>query len=231
MIHINLLPQEYRRANRTPIKFTVGVCAAVAINCTLVAWWAWMALGVKAEVNSELAVLTDTMESIAPQKQYHDSLNKENTIYKSREATLREITGNRMSWTKKVDELIDVVNRGGYGEKYLIWFNDLSVEQSATSARGNFGSLRAAGHSGNPNFAHVANFLEDLESSPFVSDFSAPAPPEGSQSSVDKDLLPAENWSFPLELNLLSPEDRAIAAAAAAAAKAQSELEEASSNE
>ncbi|MFT5284529.1 MAG: hypothetical protein ACI8TQ_000686 [Planctomycetota bacterium] len=217
MIHINLLPQEYRQANRIPIRFTVGVCVAVAINCSLIAWWAGMAFGVKAEVNSELAVLEDTKSSIDPQVTYHKSLEQENAIYKSREATLREITGNRMSWTKKVDEMIDVVNRGGYGEKYLIWFDDLSVAQMITPGRGSFGSLSASGHSGNPNFAHVANFLEDLEGSPFIADFGALSPPQGSQSSIDKDLLPAENWSFPLELNLLSPDERAAAAALRAA--------------
>ena len=215
MIHINLLPEEYRRASRPPIKFTVAVCVAVAINCSLLAWWFWMALGVKAEVNSELAVLTDTMASISPQIAYHDSLQKENGIYASRETTLKEITGNRMSWTRKVDELIDVVNEGGDDEPYLVWFKDLSVNQTVTSSRGDFGGLKASGHSGNPNFAHVANFLEDLEASPFIQDFSSPAPPEGSQSSVDEELVPAENWSFPLELNLLSPEDRAVQAASA----------------
>lgn len=209
MIHINLLPEEYRRASRVPIKFTVGVCVAVAVNCSLLAWWSWMAFGVKAEVNSALAVLTDTVESISPQIAYHDTLEKENAIYKTRESTLKQITGNRMSWTRKIDELIDVVNDGGDNEPYLIWFKDLSVTQNVNSTRGDFGGLTASGHSGNANFAHVANFLEDLEMSPFIHDFSSPAPPEGSQSNRDADLVPAENWSFPLDLNLLSPEERA----------------------
>jgi len=226
MIHINLLPEEYRRASRVPIKFTVGVCLAVAVNCSMLAWWSWMAFGVKAEVNSELAVLTDTMESISPQIAYHDSLEKENTIYKSRESTLRQITGNRMSWTRKVDELIDVVNEGGDDEPYLVWFKDLSVTQNVNSTRGDYGGLSASGHSGNVNFAHVANFLEDLEASPFIHDFSSPAPPEGSQSNRDEELVPAENWSFPLELSLLSPEDRAAQAELMAAKAAEESSDE-----
>lgn len=227
MIHINLLPQEYRQASRVPIKFTVGVCLAVAINCSLLAWWSWMAFGVKAEVNSELAVLRDTMDSISPQIAYHRSLERENGIYESRSKTLKQITSNRMSWTQKVDELIDVVNRGGDGEKYLIWFNDLAVEQDSNPTRGTYGSLRAAGHSGNPNFAHVANFLEDLEGSSFITDFQPPAPPEGSQTNVDKDLMPSEVWSFPLELDLLSPEERLekYEARTAAAAEAETDAE------
>ena len=208
MILINLLPQEYWRKNRTPVRFTVGICVAVAINTSLLAWWAWLGFGVRAEVDSELSVHTDTMESISPQVAYHRSLERENTLYMSRETTLHEITSSRMSWAQKIDQLIDVVNRGGDGEKYLVWFNDLTVEQLSDSRRNSYGGTRASGHSGDPNFAHVANFLEDLEASPFAIDFNPPAPPEGSQSSVDKDLMPAEVWSFPLDLDLLSPEER-----------------------
>ncbi len=208
MILINLLPQEYRKRSRTPIRYTLGVCAAVAINCSLVAWWGWLSFGIRAEVDSELSVLRDTMDSISPQIAYHRELERENQIYESRATTLKTITTSRMSWTRKVDELIDTVNRGGDGEKYLVWFTDLSVEQMASSRRDSYGGFEASGHSGNANFAHVANFLEDLEDSPFATDFHPPAPPEGSQSSVDKDLMPAEVWSFPLELDLLAPEDR-----------------------
>jgi hypothetical protein len=203
MILINLLPQEYRRKNRTPLRFTVGVCVAVAVNCSMVAWWAWLAFGVRAEVESELAVHTDTMDSISPQIAYHRSLERENALYLSRESTLAGITSNRMSWAQKIDQLIDVVNRGGDGEKYLVWFNDLTVEQLADTRRNTYGGIRASGHSGNPNFAHVANFLEDLEGSPFAVDFLPPAP--------------AEVWSFPLDLDLLAPEDRRKANEAAAA--------------
>jgi hypothetical protein len=222
MILINLLPQEYRRKNRTPVRFTVGVCAAVAINCSLLAWWAWLGFGVRAEVESELSVHTDTMDSISPQIAYHRSLERENTLYLSREKTLHGITSNRMSWAQKIDQLIDVVNRGGDGEKYLVWFNDLSVEQLSDTRRNSYGGIRAGGHSGNPNFAHVANFLEDLEASPFAIDFLPPAPPEGSQSSVDKGLMPAEVWSFPLDLDLLAPDDRRAAHDAAVTAKEES---------
>ena len=227
MILINLLPPEYRQKSRTPIKLTLGVCAAVAVNCSLLAWWGWLAFGIRAEVESERAVLQDTMDSLSPQIAYHRSLERENTAYESRAKTLLEITQNRMSWTRKLDELIDVVNFGGDGEKYLVWLNDLSVDQ-VTDVRGtSFGGLRAAGFSGNANFAHVANFLEDLEASPFAADFYPPAPPEGSQSSVEKDLLPAEVWSFPLELDLRAPAERIQIAADAAAAEESAESEEA----
>lgn len=211
MIQINLLPQEFRQRSRTPIKYTLAVAGVVTIVSSLFAWWAMFAFGVRAEVDSELAVLRDTMDSISPQISYHRSLERENTQHKSRETTLGSITQNRISWTRKVDQLIDVVNRGGddkRSSKYLIWFDDLSAEQSSDDRRGAYGGIRCAGHAGSENFAHVANFLEDVEASEFAADFYAPLPPEGSQTSVDTELLPPKVWSFPLQVDLLPPEER-----------------------
>ncbi len=208
MILINLLPEEYRQKRRTPIKLLLGVSAAVAVNGSLAAFWAWTAFGVAAEVKSELAVLQDQKAGLDPQVAYHQDLEKESQLFDAREQMLKQITANRISWTRKVDELIDVVNLGGDGEKYLVWFDDLTVDQKESSRNKSFGSLKATGHSGSTNPSHVANFLDDLERSTFCEDFNKPAPPEGSQSSKDEGLMPAEVWNFPLEVTLKAPEAR-----------------------
>ena len=207
MIHINLLPEEYRQKQRTPIKFMAAMAAAVAVNASLIAWWGWTAFGAAAEVKSELSVLTDTQSALEPQVAYHESLEKESELFRSREQTLGNITQNRMPWTKKVDQLVDLIHNGGE-EKYLVWLDDLTVDQKPNRRNGSAGQMRASGHSGSENFAHVANFLEDVEESEFAFDFMKPAPPEGSQSSVDENLMPAAVWSFPLELALKAPDQR-----------------------
>lgn len=208
MILINLLPEEYRQKRRTPIKLLLAVSAAVAVNGSLAAFWAWTAFGVAAEVKSELAVLEDQKAGLDPQVAYHRDLEKESEVFAAREQMLKQITANRISWTRKIDELIDVVNLGGDGEKYLVWFDDLTVDQKESSRAKSFGSLKSTGHSGSTNPSHVANFLDDLERSSFCEDFNKPAPPEGSQSSKDEGLMPAEVWNFPLEVTLKAPEQR-----------------------
>ncbi len=208
MIQINLLPEEYRQKRRTPVKLMLAVTASVTVNASLVAYWAWTAFGVSAEVKAELAVLRDTKAGLDPQVAYHRELEKESKLFESREEMLKKVTGNRVSWTRKVDELIDVVNLGGDGEKYLIWFDDLTVDQRENSRAKSYGKLKATGHSGSKVVAHVANFLEDLEESPFCEDFNKPAPPEGSASTKDEGLLPSEIWNFPLEADLRAPEER-----------------------
>ena len=150
-------------------------------------------------MKSELAVLQDQKAAIDPQVSYHHDLEKESQLFDAREDMLKKITANRISWTRKLDELIDVINVGGDGEKYLVWLDDLTVDQKESSRAKTYGSLKASGHSGSTSFAHIANFLDDLERSPFCEDFNRPAPPEGSQSSKDEGLMPAEIFNFPLE--------------------------------
>jgi Tfp pilus assembly protein PilN len=129
MILINLLPDEHRQKRRTPVKLLLAVTSSVAVNATLAAYWAWTAFGVSAEVKSELALLQDQKAGIDPQVAYHRDLEKESQTFDAREEMLKKITANRISWTRKLDELIDVINVGGDGEKYLVWLDDLTVDQ------------------------------------------------------------------------------------------------------
>ncbi len=223
MIRINLLPEEYRRKARTPIKLLVAFVGAAAVNAGLMSWWAWTVFGVQAGIDSEKATLELEMEGLAPQVAYHQALDAESKQYQSREKTLAGITASRISWTRKIDELIDVVNRGGDGQRHLVWLDDLQVSQTSDSNAQSYGSVRANGHSGSDKFAQVANFLEDLESSTFIEDFQPPSPPEGTQTLVDETLVPPVAWAFPMSLSLKSPEDRAKSAAAAAAKQSADE--------
>jgi hypothetical protein len=208
MILINLLPPEYRQKRKTPLKFMAALAVTVAINASLVAYWGWTAFGVAAEVKSEVAVLQDTSDGLDPQVAHHRALEGESEVFQSREEMLGRITSTRVSWTEQVDYLIDVMHVGGDGEKYLVWLDDLTVDMKENSRVGAFGQMKASGHSGSRNFAQVANFLEDIEGSPLAQSFHRPAPPEGSQSKVDEDLMPSVIYNFPLVISLKAPEER-----------------------
>jgi hypothetical protein len=208
MIRINLLPDEYRKKSRTPLKLMLTVTGLVAANGLALAWLAFLHFGVMAEIESERNVMQTESDGLAAQIKYHKSLESEKKIYSMREAALGDVTSNRISWTRKIDELIDIVNKGVQGDRHMVWFDDLVVQQTSDPRTKSYGSLRAGGHSGSDNFAQVANFLEDVERSTFITDFMPPAPPEGSQQQTDKELQPAVVWGFPLQLNLKSPEER-----------------------
>ena len=208
MILINLLPEEHRQKKRAPLKFLAVISAAATVNATLAAFWAWTAFGVAAEVNSELQVLRDTEAGLQPQVAYHKDLESESTLFDTREATLKKITTARVSWAEQLDHVVDLVNRGGDGDKYLIWLDGLTADMKENTRAGSYGAMKANAHSGTSSITHVANFLEDVENSPLSRSFFSPEPPKGTAVAKDEGLMPSEVWNFPLEMNLKAPESR-----------------------
>jgi len=199
MIHINLLPEEYRR-RRTPPALLMAICAVVALDATLMAWWTWSEFGVQLAVEAELDVLRLEMDGIEPQLAHHQALEEERSRHARREETLRGIAAESISWTAKLDQLVDVLTEGDKRGRHKVWFTDLDADISGGRRVEKGGSLRAGGVSGSERFADVADFLDDLEGSPFGSELGAPAPPEGSVSLVDSELDPPVVWSFPLQI-------------------------------
>lgn len=210
MININLLPDEYRLAQRTPIRLLATAGTGLTVNLALLTLWTWNAFGPVAEADTQLEVLESDASTLGPLVDYHRSLEKEKKLFDSRETTLDEIVQQRTSWTEKIDQLVDIVNEGGDGdEKYLVWMDNLNVVQTDASklkkGASSGGNLRASAHSGDGDFGLVANFFEDLEGSEFAEGFQDPAPPEGQRSTKDEGLVPAEIFSFTLDLEMEPP--------------------------
>jgi hypothetical protein len=214
MITINLLPDEFRKRAQTPVRMVAAVGLAVAVNASLFAWWSYLRFGVLANVETSRSVLQLDMDGLKPQVTYHEALQKEITTRSGREKTLTEITSNRVLWTKVVDELSDVVHAGREGIEHYVWFDDIQAKTEDAGAgrrKTSFGSLKASGHSGSTEYEQVANFLEDIEDptlSQLMVVLNRPSDLEAKVNDPEDDLVPAVNWSFPLELELKSPDER-----------------------
>ena len=212
MISVNLLPDEYRRRAKSPVGMIVAIAAAALVNTSLIAYWGYLEFGVSANIETTRSVLQLDLDGLKPQVEYHKKLEKEIQTRSAREQTLAQITKNRVLWTKTLDELLDIVHAGREGIEHFIWFDDIDVKMEDGGARrGNFGELKASGHSGSTEYDQVANFLEDIEDpelSALWQLFGKPAAPEARGNEPDEDLIPSVNWSFPLTIKLLSPEDR-----------------------
>jgi hypothetical protein len=170
-----------------------------------------LAFGVAAEIETERSVLQVEMDGLTPQVTYNNALDSEIKAFATREHTLSEITKNRILWTRKLDELIDVVNLGGDGVRHYIWFDDLTVKQESNQRSKSWGSFKSSGHSGSAKWDQVAAFLADVadgELTDFIDTFNRLASPEGMQNPPDDELIPSEVWSFPLALELMSPDER-----------------------
>jgi Tfp pilus assembly protein PilN len=225
MIRINLLPEQHRRKARTPLKVFGLVVAFVAVTSLLASWYGWLAFGVMNEVQSELGGLQTEAEGLQRQIDYHKKLDGERKRFAGREEALAGVTKTRVLWTRKIDELITVINAGDDGRRHFVWLDDLVVTQNSDPRATSPGQLKAAGHSGSPHFSQVADFLEDLERSSFLEDFLPPSPPEGTQTDPDPELVPAVVWNFPLALQLRPREPAKVEPAKKPAKKAPVAME------
>ncbi len=213
MITINLLPDEYRRKAGSPIGVIAAVAAAALLNTSLFAYYGYLEFGTSANIETTRSVLQLDLDGLKPQVVYHKTLEKEIQTRSAREKTLSEITRNRVLWTKTLDELLDVVHAGREGIEHFVWLEDIDVklESGGGSSRSGYGTLKAAGHSGSEDYDQVANFLEDIEDRE-ISDlwriFGKPQAPQARINDADEDLIPSVNWSFPLTIDVLSPDER-----------------------
>ena len=208
MIRINLLPADQRAATRTPVKLVAALAAVVAINAGVGTWWAFEAFGAQVQADADIASKELELDGLRPQTEHLKALESEMREHKAREEALAGIAANRIGWTKKLDEFIDVVDKGDRDRRHLVWFDDMQVTRTADARAKMAGELRASGHSGSEKFAQVANFLDDVAAAELVHDFHPPADPEGSQSTEDKDLVPSQVWSFPLTMKIKTAEER-----------------------
>lgn len=215
MITINLLPPELRRRSGPPLRMLAFVAGATAVVTSLLAVWAWLAFGSLAEVESRRSQLALEMDGLRPRLQYHKALEAETKVASAREAKLTAITQDRILWTEKVDDLIDVVASGNDVD-HFIWFDDLVVKPGGQVRGGQQapGSLSLSAHSGSDQdprsgfdkTGRFLNALADPDISGFMADFEG-VEREGvirsvKRSEEDKERIPAVHWSFPLTLQL-----------------------------
>jgi Tfp pilus assembly protein PilN len=209
MIYVNLLPKEFRGRERMPVKQVIALTGLVGASCSMAALGAWLWFGEYATVQSDRALAQETLDSLQPQLTQVKALVAEKKSFESRAATLEEIAQNRVSWTAKLDQMIDVVNSGGSGQKYLIWLDDLTVSRQYDKKTKTAGIFKAQANCGGENIGLVANFLDDLQASEFFSGFEPPKPPEGKSRDDGEGLIPASAWNFDLELKLKARETAA----------------------
>jgi Tfp pilus assembly protein PilN len=201
VITINLLPAQYRRRQRTPIRVFGLTMFGVVVAASSLAYAAYARFGHLTAVRSERRSADEEMEGLRPAVQYYDALLAEKADAEKRVETIREIRSSRILWTRKLDELAEIINVASDAERYTAWFDELSIEQN-TEARGSGGDVKAKGVSGSDNFAKVAAFYQELEGHGFFTDFSEINNPTGKRSERDETLDPPQVWEFPLELKL-----------------------------
>jgi len=129
MIRINLLPEERRRKEKTPLPRFLAMNAAIIICLLMGIWNGSMYLGIKQQTDklrTDRGNLTDLQKQTS---EYSKMQAKEQKLSEWNKAALQIKETREFYWWEKIDELWDVI----YGA-HDVWITSLVAAESAPSS-------------------------------------------------------------------------------------------------
>jgi Tfp pilus assembly protein PilN len=193
MIRVNLLPEEYRKVEKTPLSLFLLIVVGVAVVCLALLFcvYLFMSTGrLRRELDNKMRQ-RDTLQGLA---KYADKLESELANYRKRLDTIMSIRASRIYWSKKLYLLAK--NR-----PENVWFVSLKMEQRdpyPASAKPETikdgGFLDLQGYQKSDDFKIYAGYRETLQKDRvFYSDFADPAPPKFKAEVWDKAVEEDQN--------------------------------------
>ena len=202
MIQINLLPEEYRRRERTSIKVFATILGAVVVACCSAGYLGHVYFQEYQTLVSERESQQEKLRNIEGLAKYDDRLVAEIKEYEKRSKTIQQIANSRVLWTRLLDRFIDLVNNEGSTERHMCWFDNLKVGDTRGAAGPR---MTLAAFSETASWKKQADFLDDLQNDElFFTDFDKITAPGGVVTENTK-REPVEAISFKLELQMKHP--------------------------
>ena len=121
MIRVNLLPEEYRKVEKTPLSLFLLIVVGVAAVCMALFFCAYLFIST-GRLRRELDNKTQQKETLQEQAKYADRLESELATYRKRLDTIMSIRASRIYWSKKLCLLTKRTP-----EK--VWFASIKMEQ------------------------------------------------------------------------------------------------------
>lgn len=204
MIRVNLLPPEYRKADGPPIARVVALVSGAVVTASAFGVWCWVHFGVLAEAESLRAEKEEDLAQVRALADRSDALEREFQEYQRRRDTIEKIGSSRILWSRKLDELADLVHNKGDSKLYLVWLN--SIRTNTPRVSGSPVALTITGVSGGEEYARLSDFNKTIkDTKEFFEDFIKVDPPEGTQRRFDDGRFPAAGWEFNFTLDHKQP--------------------------
>ena len=209
MITVNLIPKEILRKERTPIGQFAAILLGVLAVVGSIASYFYMEFGKLAEVESELTKVEAELEVVKPHQLYADQLIKEKREYARRTETIQGIGAARVLWSKKLDQLWDVVQNNGDTDRHLVWISSLNAKSpgkgTGKGQKQKAGIVKIAGNSATDQSKKLSNFHRDLVESVFFEDFYEINDPEGQVQYFKDNKEPKAAWRFSFDMKMTPP--------------------------
>jgi Tfp pilus assembly protein PilN len=199
MIKVNLLPPEYRKIERTPILRFVTILCGVVLSASAIGAFLYVHFGELVTVTSEAEKLEANYNQIDRKAKESQALAREAAEYKKRRDTINQVGRNRLLWSKKLDELCDVIQNKGDTKRYLVWLDSI---RTLGASKGSPGGLYIKGKSGGSELHKLSDFHLSIKKSEFFKDFKTIDNPDGVVVNLGDDRVPKTAWQFDFNMTL-----------------------------
>ncbi len=199
MIRIDLLPPEYRKAERTaPARF-IATIGLVALVCSLAAALGYGWFGVVGGARADVQMAQEILEGKKPQAEYADKLEKEKKDYTERMDHIKEFGNSRVLWTKKIDQLASIIDSPAESDRHQVWLQSLVVKMDDPRSPG----ISIKGKSATGQLDNLSAFNADLQAKPFFTEFESITNPAG-KKILEEQFEPADAFEFETTLALVN---------------------------
>ncbi|GAI90425.1 unnamed protein product, partial [marine sediment metagenome] len=130
MIEVNLLPQELRRVEHTPLPRFLVIIAGTALVGVILAFGAIMNLRKLPDLRGREMALVTEIASAARSVREHDLLLGQLEEVKQRKRAIAEIWRARIIWSRKLEQFSEMIPK-------FIGIEKLTLEEARRSAQGN----------------------------------------------------------------------------------------------
>jgi hypothetical protein len=208
MIKVNLLPAEYRKVERTPILRFVTILCGVILSASAIGAFLFVHFGMLIEQQLEREQREDEYHTKKKEADRSKALLREAQEYQKRRDTIEKIGKERVLWSRKLDELCDIIHNKGDTKRHLVWLNTVRTLGPQKAGRGSKatdlspGGIYFKGYSGGSEISRLSDFHLDVKNSEFFQDFKSIDNPEGDVVSFNDDRVPKSAWQFDFNLYL-----------------------------
>ncbi len=200
MIKVNLLPPEHRKVEGTPVARLVATVAGVFVVACAAGAWGYVHFALLDKARDERAQAEVELTALKAQAERSQALLSEFKEMDRRRKTIEQIGAQRILWSKKVDELADIIHNKGDVKRHLVWLD--SMRTQGGRAPGSPASLVIHGRSGG-DYDRLSMFNADIKKNDeYFQDFSSIDPPAGTAVNLDGDLVPNTAFDFTFGMDL-----------------------------
>lgn len=218
MIRVNLLPQEFRKAEATPLKQFFATIGAVVIVAFAVVGMLYVKLWVLKPAKDKLETLKDEIRTQEGPVKLSKNIEAWLGEYKTQYKKIDEVADSRVVASRKLDEIWEVVVNPKVPGRYEVWLKNLAWKTNPGGQKSG-GDINFSGVSAGSQIARLSDFHEDLKTSDFFKEFDEITYPYGTREDLGGQREPKEGWSFTFNLNLRPLKELSEARAKAALEK------------